>query len=677
MSYTDTRPEVVCDTECLPNYWSIGFKSADGKKKVYELYDGCPLNRTAIASIFRQYRVFTFNGIKYDIPMICYAMSGASNEELKHASDELIQFGTPHWVFMQRLNLTVPEFFDHVDLMQVSPGAPQMPSLKMYAGRLHSRKMQEMPIHHEESVYEEGRQVIRAYHDNDLDVTLDLKHELREQVRLRAIMSDEYKIDLRSKSDAQVAEAVVKSELEKVLGRRVYPPDIEPRFFKYRPPAYIRFNTVAMRAALGVVTSAQFKIDSAGNLHAQDDVKKLNVTIGGVAYQMGIGGLHSQEANISRFSDDQFILKDRDVTSYYPEIILSQGLFPKHIGPGFLTVFGGLRLRRVKAKRAGDKNTSETLKIAINGIGGKFNNVYSTVFAPEMLIQMTLTGQLAVLMLIERLVEEGIQVVSANTDGIISRVPRDKLWLFQAIFFDWELETGYTTEETEYISVHSQSVNSYLAFYKDKTGKVKAKRKGAAFAASGPGLDGAAGLKKNPDMDICTDAVIDFITKGVPIEDTIKWTFDMRKFVSVRRVTGGAFQDGLPLGKALRWYYSTDPSDGFFNKDGNKVSKTIGAKLMMELQPYVPDDLDHDYYIREAYAVLEDIGMGNVDPALRGRSGFALARLPDTKNIHMINLQTGMAVCGKQRDSIRDAWVEYDAIPSGHKMCPHCKKEQM
>ena len=351
MSYTDDRPEVVCDTEALPNYWSIGFKSADGKKKVFELYDGCPLNRTAIASIFRQYRVFTFNGIKYDIPMICYAMSGASNEELKHASDELIQFGTPHWVFMQRLNLTVPEFFDHVDLMQVSPGAPQMPSLKMYAGRLHSRKMQEMPIHHEESVYEEGRQVIRAYHDNDLDVTLDLKEELKVQVALRATMSKEYGVDLRSKSDAQVAEAILKSELEKILGRRLYAPDIEPGFFKYQVPAWAKFETLALRSALGLIQSARFKIDSAGNLHTEDGVKKLNVRIGENTYQMGIGGLHSQEANVSRFSDDQFVLLDRDVTSYYPQSILLQGMFPKHLGPAFLNVYRKIYLERVAAKR--------------------------------------------------------------------------------------------------------------------------------------------------------------------------------------------------------------------------------------------------------------------------------------------------------------------------------------
>ena len=362
MSYTDTRPEVVCDTECLPNYWSIGFKSADGKKKVFELYDGCPLNRTAIASIFRQYRVYGFNLRKYDIPMILYAMSGASNEELKKANDELIQFGTPWWVFMHRLNLVEPSFFDWVDLMEVSPGAPGLkqvgksaarfgPSLKIYGGRLHSRKMQEMPIHHEEHVYEEGRQVIRAYHDNDLDTTLDMKTELKVQVALRAVMSKEYGVDLRSKSDAQVAEAILKSELEKILGRRLYAPDVEPGYFHYQVPSWAKFETVGMQAALEVIRAARFGIDHGGQLEVESNVQSLNVLIGKYTYQMGIGGLHSQEANVSRFSDDQFVLLDRDVTSYYPQSILLQGMFPKHLGPAFLAVYRKIYLERVAAKR--------------------------------------------------------------------------------------------------------------------------------------------------------------------------------------------------------------------------------------------------------------------------------------------------------------------------------------
>jgi hypothetical protein len=169
-TYTDPRPECVCDSECYVNYWSIGFQATDGRRRVFELFDGNPLDRQGIATIFRNWRVYTFNGQKYDIPMIMLAMSGASNAELKQFSDDLIQSGVPHWTLMQRKGLTVPDYIDHVDLMNVSPGAPTMPSLKIYAGRLHSRKMQELPIEIDERIGEAERQIIRDYHGNDLEV---------------------------------------------------------------------------------------------------------------------------------------------------------------------------------------------------------------------------------------------------------------------------------------------------------------------------------------------------------------------------------------------------------------------------------------------------------------------------------------------------------------------------
>ncbi|MEG7688959.1 hypothetical protein U2044_15310, partial [Listeria monocytogenes] len=66
-------------------------------------------------------------------------------------------------------------------------------------------------------------------------------------------------------------------------------------------------------------------------------------------------------------------------------------------------------------------------KIMINGTFGKTGSQYSVLFAPTMLIQTTITGQLSILMLIEWHEHYGIPVISANTDGIVINCPRDKL----------------------------------------------------------------------------------------------------------------------------------------------------------------------------------------------------------------------------------------------------------
>lgn len=677
-NYLEKRPCAVFDSEVLPNYYSIGFLSVeDGRQKVFEMFPGQPLDKAGIATICRRWRIFSFNGIGYDIPMLLFAMSGASNEDLVQASQEIIEFGTPHWVFLERRGLSIPDWLDHVDLMQVSPGYPTQPSLKLLGGRLHSRKMQEMPVHHTDWINAGLRAVVRGYHGNDLTTTRDLLNDLKAQIDLRSVMSHEYGIDLRSKSDAQIAEAVIKVEIERLTGRKLYKPDpgnLETSF-RYKPPAFIEFQTDYMRGVFETVKNAVFYVDSKGIIHLPDELKKLLITIGDSQYQMGNGGIHSTESQVTHRTDKRGVLKDRDVTSYYPFIIKNLGLYPKHIGRKFLNVYSKIIERRIKAKAAGDKNTAETLKIVLNGSFGKFGSPYSVLYSPDLLIQTTITGQLSLLMLIEQLELMGMPVVSANTDGFVTKVPRIKQGDFLAAVTDWEWQTGFNTEETEYLALHSRDVNSYIAVKRDeKTGKVSAKRKGA-YTEAGPGLPGAAGQKKNPDMDISTDAAVAYLTHGTPIEKTIRECQDIRKFVVVRRVTGGAEQDGLYVGKTIRWYYATgNRSPLVYVKDKKTVPTSIGAKPCMELPDSLPDDIDYDRYIREAYAILQDVGLDGIDPALRGRTGTFFGLLPKQLTLHIVDAATGKALCGKERESVRDALREYRHVPEGRRLCSKCKK---
>lgn len=677
-AYTQKRPFAVFDSEVLPNYYSIGFLSVeDGRKRLFELFPGNPLDKAGIAKIVRNFRLVSFNGIGYDVPMLLYAMAGASNEELVQASTELIQYGTPHWVFMERHGLMMPDWIDHIDLMQVSPGYPTMPSLKLLGGRLHSRKIQEMPVHHTDWIDDLLRKVIRAYHDNDLFTTRDLYNDLKPQIDLRAVMSEQYGIDLRSKSDAQIAEAVIKTELERLTGRRFYKPDqgnLETSF-KYKPPAFIQFETDYLKGVLETIKSATFYVDSKGTVHMPDEIKKLLIKIGDAEYQMGIGGIHSTESQVTHVAGKGFRLLDRDVTSFYPFIIAILGLFPKHLGPKFLDVYKSIISRRVAAKKAGEKNTAETLKIVLNGSFGKFGSPYSVLYSPDLMIQVTVTGQLLLLMLVEQMELNGMPVISANTDGFVTKVPDHLYGQFTAICGDWEWATGFQTEETEYLALHSRDVNNYVAVKRDpNTGKVSAKRKGA-YVEAGPGIAGAAGQKKNPDMEISNDAAVAYLTHGTPVEKTIRECQDIRKFVVVRRVKGGAKQDDEFIGKVVRWYYATGGHSSLvYATTGNRVPMSIGAKPCMELPDTLPDDIDYDYYVREAYAILQDVGLPGIDPALRGRSGTFYGLLPKQLTLHVVDAATGRAACGKERESVRDAWKEYRHVPEGRKVCSKCRK---
>lgn len=52
--------------------------------------------------------------------------------------------------------------------------------------------------------------------------------------------------------------------------------------------------------------------------------------------------------------------------------------------------------------------------------------------------QVTINGQLFLLMLIEKLELAGIHVISANTDGIVSIIPNDKFELYCNLCHEWE-----------------------------------------------------------------------------------------------------------------------------------------------------------------------------------------------------------------------------------------------
>lgn len=676
IDYLADRPKAVMDIECLPNFFAVGFRDIATKRKAlaWTFEDEPELDRPRIARLMRQYRIHTFNGIHYDLPMLALAMSGASCAKLKAASDDIIVGGLKHWEFYDKYGVSLPDFVDHIDMIEVSPGAAQRFSLKKYGGTMHSRRMHEFEHDFDTPLEREQVDDALAYLEDDLELTDDLVCEMAPQLALRAQISAEHDFDFRSKSDAQCGESVMKLLVERRLGKRIYKPDIKRGVFKYEAPAYVKFQTPYMQAMLSEILRANFTVRADGYVEMPASLKDRDILIGKGVYRMGIGGLHSNEQSISHYSDDEFILCDNDVTSYYPYLMIMSGREPANMRGHFRKIFQGLVDKRVAAKRAGDKSTAESLKIFINGLFGKTGSPYSVVYSPEMMIQTTITGQLSILMLIEECELRGFEVTSANTDGFVTKVDRARYLLHRAIIFDWELASGLETEETQYISTHSRDVNNYVAFYKDKEGKVQVKRKGA-YAPSGRGIPAAFGLKKTPDMDICAEAAIAWLKGGTDIETTIRECTDIRKFVVVRKVTGGAQKQGEKIGKNVRYYYADDnPGPLLYATNGNRVPDSDGAEPCMVLPDELPDNIDYARYVREAYAILDDMGLSVPDPSLFGRKGFVLGHREDQKTVHTIDAATGVALCGAVRKSRRELWVEVPRVADDMRSCSKCRK---
>ncbi len=591
-----TIPSEIFDIEVYRDYFLIGMRNVDtGQTRAFEQYPGHPLDVATVKRLFANRRLISFNGKRFDAPLVALALTGADCDLLKKAADTIINLNIQPWQFEDRFHCKIPEW-DHIDLFDVAPG---MSSLKIYAGRMHSKRLQDLPIEPGDSIDELGREMLTDYCVNsDTVATLDLWNKLKPQIDLRIAMSDEYGIDLRSKSDAQIAEAVIKSEVTKLLARKIERPTIPAgTLYRYKPPFFIHFNSPVLRNALDVIKSSEMFVSDGGSILLPKDISNLKLKLGGSTYQMGVGGLHSTESSVAHHADDNTLLVDRDVASYYPAIILGCELYPKHMGRAFLKVYRTLVTRRLDAKHSGNKVVADSLKITINGSFGKLGSKWSALYSPDLLIQVTLTGQLSLLMLIEMLEENGISVVSANTDGVVIKCPKALESTMDAVVFTWEQMTGFETEATLYRSLYSRDVNNYIAVKPDGTAKLK-------------GVYAPAGLQKNPTNEICSEAAREFLKSGRPVADTINACTDLRKFVTIRQVKGGGVdQQGNYLGRAVRWYYAKGVTDPLTYKvNGYKVARSEGAKPLMDLPDSIPSDLDRDWYITEAQSILRDVG---------------------------------------------------------------------
>jgi hypothetical protein len=605
--------------------------------KVASLWGDNPEDMSKLQKLFNNpnFTWVSFNGIRFDAPIVTAVLGGVPLNQVKRMANRLIAENVPAWMIYRDYNLEAPEI-DHIDLIEVAPGV--MVSLKTYQARLKMKTIRDMPFKHDDALNEHGRRILNEYCLNDVDATAAMLAELEEPVSLREHMSEEYRIDLRSKSDAQMAEAII----AKSLGiMRAGPTEI-PNSVKYKAPEFIAPRGPIMQDILARAEKHRFGVHRGnGAVILPDFLADEQVLIGDGSYQMGIGGLHStHDKSVFRMIGPDYEIVDADVASFYPNLILNANMIPRGLGHQFITLYRGIVKRRMEAKKSGDKATANSLKIALNGTFGKLGSMFSKLYAPDLMLAVTLTGQFYLLTLIEDLNDLGVKVISANTDGVCfsgtpERVKAAKDWIecYGAL-------TGFEFEFTPYRKIALKDVNNYLAVTMD--GKVKAK-----------GIYANAGLMKNPTNEVCTLAAQAYLATGRSIESFIREHLTVANFVDftqARSVKGGAvvygrtvmFDDWVQiadrqwqrpgttkivnrvsrphpvalgvdptyLGRTVRWYYSTDRSLTInYANNGNLVPKSEGGRECMTLPDRIPDDIDISRYIEETRTNLANMGV--------------------------------------------------------------------
>lgn len=364
---------------------------------------------------------------------------------------------------------------------------------------------------------------MEEYNDNDVFICCELVRMNQEEIRLRYMISKEYEINVLSASRSTIADKVIVKLYSKFTG--------------LHPKRFIDTKTIRRKIEVSEILSDKIQFLSPQLNDLLQSLRSLvlrgekgeferTFTYAGTSYTLATGGLHSNEIPAIYVADDKQTIVDRDVASYYPNLIRSLKVCQKHLNPkAWFRIADTIVDERLEHKHlAKDKSLSliqrmkhttaaACLKIVANaGIFGKMGSEKSFLCDKKAMYKVTINGQLFLLMLIERLEDAGIHVISANTDGIVTIVPKGLEETADNICHWWEKHLGLELEFTSYSKYITEGVNSYLTVKTDGKKKFKGRMNPKMYLED---------LSKGYNSPIVAKAVTEYFINGTPVMETL------------------------------------------------------------------------------------------------------------------------------------------------------------
>lgn len=448
------------------------------------------------------------------------------------------------------------------DLLEVIREGFSTKSLKGVGVNLKHNKIQDLPINYEELVTENQLKELIYYNHNDLAITYKVFQHILPRLEMRDLLTKEYEVDVNSLADSGIAKAILNSLYVKEA-RKTDKSFSYKQLKQLRTPRdeiklvniiydYVEFQTPQLQQYLAHLKTLTITKLTETNSKVKYTCNIPALEYGGNTYTIALGGIHSEDEELivgdfdnSNDEEDtplaplvlnnkEKMLLDMDVASQYPSAILNNKLYPQHLKSDvFLPLLQKIVDDRLHYKRRKNENKlfkalEAGLKITINSIYGLLNSKTYWLFDPKVTFQVTVNNQLLILMLIEQLVENGIDVISANTDGIILHFPRDRYDEVKNICNKWEQMSGFTLEDTEYDLYVRRDVNNYVTRKLD--GDIKCK---GIFVPQ-------AGILKGYKFPIVAIALQQYYLNKIPPEITIRNHKDIYDFCKSQKV-GGQF----------------------------------------------------------------------------------------------------------------------------------------
>jgi len=248
------------------------------------------------------------------------------------------------------------------------------------------------------------------------------------------------------------------------------------------------------------------------------------------------------------------------------------------------------------------------LKLALNGVYGDSNNVFSVFYDPLFTMRITLNGQLLLCLLAENILLNvpGVKLIQCNTDGMTVRIPHGSSLALKQVSAWWESQTKLHLEQAVYQRMCIRDVNNYIGQYLD--GKVK--RKGA--------YEHDLEWHQNHSALVVPKVAEKVLLEGAPIRETVEQWPEMMDFMLRTKVPRSSSlvitypeqwgDTKFPLQNVTRYLITKDGGHLFKVMPplkGKDTWRQIGVEAGWKVTPCnnITEargaKIDFDYYVRE------------------------------------------------------------------------------
>lgn len=625
----------VHDIECLSNLFTYtGYCRQTKEYHQFVIHSSLNQYEELMKHLFREKLIMIgYNNEGYDYPILHHMINHYAEYKLLTGLELSQKIYTKSQEVIEMDFSTVADWNKHIkqiDLYKIwhFDNAAKATSLKSLEIALKLPSVEDMPFDHDYWITKDDIPLVLRYNKNDvfatnefLNVTLgntDLPlYKGKNKIELRQKVSQKYKFNCLNYNDIKLGtELILKLYCEKFNRDIKVVRKLRTHRNKFSLseciPTWCKFESKQFNK----LVSDFEKINIYNGV--TKDVFSLSVIYHGIKIDYGTGGAHASIKPGVYESDDKWMILDLDIDGMYPNLGITQGLYPEHLGKEFIDIYDGeivsVRMKeKKKPKKERDFVIVEGFKLAANGSYGKSNSDDSFLYDPLYTMKTTVSGQILISMWVEQLIKVAptCQIIQINTDGVTIRVLKSDYDNCIKATEQLMLETEMSYEANEYSKMVIQDVNNYAAEYVSGGYKYK-----GLFEIDKE-------LHKDPSMRIVPIALSNYFFKNIPIKETLENHSDIFDFclrlkvnkdwkAQYKFIFGNEIKTKI-LSKNTRYYISN--SGGSLYKKNVKDDRITGVNVGFVTtifndfinKPMKDYNINYKFYLTECRKIIDSI----------------------------------------------------------------------